>query len=136
MNAKQFLILGASVLMSCMPGFAHAEEAQRPFVRLAELEIDPAQLESFKSAITEGIETAVRVEPGVLGLYAVSAKDNPSRVIVFEIYTDANAYATHLETPHFKKFRATTDKMVKSRKLLDTVPIMLGAKSDAAAPSR
>jgi quinol monooxygenase YgiN len=136
MNAKQFLILGASVLLSCVPGFVHAEEAQRPFVRLAELDIYPAQLESFKSAITEEIETAVRIEPGVLALYAVSEKDNPSRVIVFEIYTDADAYAKHLETPHFKKFRATTDKMVKSRKLLDTVPIVLGAKATTAAKSR
>jgi quinol monooxygenase YgiN len=98
------------------------------FVRLAELEVDPARLESFKSAIREGIEAAVRLEPGVVALYAVSEKENPNLVRVFEIYTDANAYATHLETPHFKKFRATTDKMVKSRKLLDAVPIMLAAK--------
>ena len=136
MNAKQFLILGASVLLSYVPGFAHAEEAQRPFVRLAELDIDRAQLESFKSAIAEGIETAVRVEPGCLVLYAVSEKENPGRVIVFEIYPDADAYTTHLETPHFKKFRATTDKMVKSRKLIDTVPIALGAKVAAASTSR
>jgi len=54
---------------------------------------------------------------------------HPSRVIVLEIYTDAQVYATHLETPHFKKFRATTDKMVTSRKLLDAVPIVLGAKA-------
>jgi hypothetical protein len=76
MNAKQFLIFGASVLTVCVcqPGFA--DEARRPFVRLAELEIDPAQLESFKSAIKEGVETAVRKEPGVLVLYAVSEKDN------------------------------------------------------------
>ena len=79
-----------------------AEEAQGPHVRLAEVEVDRAQLESFKSAVKEGIETAVRVEPGVLALYAVSEKDNPSHVIVFEIYTDANAYATHLEMADFK----------------------------------
>jgi quinol monooxygenase YgiN len=104
-------------------------EARRAYVRIAELEIDPAQLEGFKSAILEGIETAVRVEPGVLALYAVSETDNPAHVRVFEIYTDADAYRTHLETPHFKKFRATTENMVKSRKLVDTVPIVLGAKA-------
>ena len=136
MNAQQFLIFGASVLTLCLWGPALAEEAQGPYVRLAELEIEPAQLESFQYAVKEGIEAAVRVEPGVLVLYAVSEKDHPSRVIVFEIYTDANAYATHLETPHFKKFRATTDKMVKSRKLADAVPIVLGAKAAGAATLR
>lgn len=98
------------------------------YVRIAELEIDPAQFGEFKSAIAEGIEAAVRVEPGVLALYAVSEAADPTRVRVFEVYTDAAAYATHLETPHFLKFRATTERMVKARKLIDAVPIILGAK--------
>lgn len=129
MDAKQFLIFGASVLTLFLCGPALAEETQGQYVRLAELEIDPAQLESFKSAIKEGIETAVRLEPGVLVLYAVSESDYPTHIRVFEVYTDANAYRAHLETPHFKKFRATTDKMVKSRKLVDAIPILLGAKA-------
>ena len=37
-------------------------------------------------------------------------------------------HKTHLETPHFKKYKADTQEMVKSLKLVDTVPIMLGAK--------
>ena len=102
---------------------------QDPYVRLAELEIDPAQLENFRSAITEEIEAAVGVEPGVLALYAVSEKDHPARIRVFEIYADAAAYRTHLETPHFLKFKATTEKMVRSLRLVDAVPIMLGAKT-------
>jgi quinol monooxygenase YgiN len=103
--------------------------AMQPYIRIAELAIDPAQLESFNAAIKESIETAVRVEPGVLALYAVSEADNPAHVRVFEIYVDADAYRTHLETPHFGKFRATTADMVKSRKLIDAVPIVLGTKA-------
>ena len=98
-------------------------------MRLAELEIDPTQLDSFEAAIKEGIEAAVRLEPGVLVLYAVSEKDNPNLVRVLEVYTDEARYKTHLETAHFKKFRDTTNQMVKSRKLLDADPIILGAKA-------
>jgi quinol monooxygenase YgiN len=128
MDARQLLIFGASMLASSLGGIASAAEAQGPYVRLAELEIYPAQLEGFNSAIKEGIETAVRVEPGALVLYAVAEKDNPTRIRVFEVYTDENAYKTHLETPHFQKFRAATENMVRSRKLLGAVPIILGAK--------
>jgi quinol monooxygenase YgiN len=78
-------------------------DARQPYIRIAELEIDPAQLESFNAAIKESIETAVRIEPGVLTLYAVSETDNPARVRVFEIYTDADAYKTHLKTPAFQE---------------------------------
>ena len=128
MNAKQFPILVASVLTLSLCGGALAEEMQGRYVRLAELEIDPAQLESYKGVAKEQIEASVRVEPGVLALYAVSQKDNPAHVIVFEMYTDADAYRAHLETPHFKKYKAKTQDMVKSLKLVETVPIILSAK--------
>jgi quinol monooxygenase YgiN len=107
---------------------AAEQAAQDRYVRIAELEIDPAQLENFKAAIRESIETSVRVEPGVLALYAVAEKDDPARFRVFEIYTDEEAYRTHLDTPHFRKFRAMTETMVKSRKLLDAVPVAMSAK--------
>lgn len=46
-------------------------------VRMAKLQIDSAQLENYKAALKEHAETAVRVEPGVLTLYAVYEKNNP-----------------------------------------------------------
>jgi quinol monooxygenase YgiN len=129
MDARQLLFLGASMLASGLAGPATGAESQSQYVRIAELEIDPAQLENFKAAIRESVETSVRVEPGVLALYAVAEKDDPTRFRVFEVYTDAEAYRTHLETPHFRKFRATTENMVKSRKLLDAVPVAMSAKA-------
>jgi Uncharacterized conserved protein len=66
---------------------------------------------------------------GVLVLYAVSEKDNPTHVKVFEIYRDRSAYEAHLGSDHFKKYKTTVEKMVKSLKLMQATPIMLGAKS-------
>lgn len=129
MNIKQLLIIGASVVTSSLCGRALAADMQDPSVRIAELEVDPAQLESFKAATRDVGETSVRVEPECLVLYAVSEKENPGRVRVFQIYRDADAYTAHIQTPHFKKFRAIADNMVKSRKFIDTVPISLAAKA-------
>ena len=129
MNTKQLLVIGALMLESSLCGRAAAQATQRPYVQVAEIEIDPAQLEDYKAAVREQIETAVRVEPGVLVLYAVSEKDNPTRVTVFEIYRDTDAYRSHLESAHFKKYKAITQKMVRSLKLVQTTPIMLGAKA-------
>jgi quinol monooxygenase YgiN len=129
MNTKQFLLLAASMLMPILCGCALGDEMQARVVRVAKLEIDAAQLESYKAALKEEIETSVRVEPGVLSLYAVSEKKNPTHITVFEIYADENAYTAHLETPHFKKYKTNTLKMVKSLELVETVPIVLGAKA-------
>jgi quinol monooxygenase YgiN len=129
MNARQLLVLGASVLASSLAGSAVADRMQEPYVRVAEIEIDPAQIEAYKAAINEEIEMSVRAEPGVLALYAVSVKDNPAHIRVFEIYANENAYKAHLETPHFMKYKSVTQDMVRHLNLLETVPIKLGAKT-------
>ena len=128
MDAKQLMVLGVSVLASFFGDSAMGEESKVPYVRVAEIEIDPVQLEPYKAAVKEQIEAAVRLEPGVLALYSVTDKENPAHIFVFEMYADVDAYKAHLETTHFKKYKATTQNMVRSLKLRDTVPILLGAK--------
>ena len=129
MNTRQLLLVGMSVLASALCGASAAEEMQGQYLQIAEIEIDPLQLEDYKAAVREHIETAIRVEPGVLVLYSVSEKDNPTHIRVFEIYASTEAYRAHLEAPHFKKYKTVTEKMVKSLKLVQTSPVMLGAKA-------
>jgi quinol monooxygenase YgiN len=129
MDARQLLILGASVLASSSRDRALAAAARDLYVRVAEIEIDPAELEAYKAAVKEEIERSVLIEPGVLALYAVADQDNPTHVLVFEMYADRDAYDVHLETPHFKQYKATTQGMVRSLKLRETVPIALSAKA-------
>jgi quinol monooxygenase YgiN len=134
---KRFFILcGATVVASVLSARISAIPANDrtqtmkppPVVRIAELEIDPAQLREYKNALSDEIATSIRVEPGVLNLYAVSVKDQPNQVRIFEQYKDQEAYESHLQTPHFKKYKESTHGMVKSLKLIETVPIMLGSK--------
>ena len=129
MNTKQLFVFGSSMLAAALGGAAVAQQADGQYVQVAEIEIDPAQLDAYRAAVQEQIDAAIRKEPGVLVLYAVSEKDNPTHVRVFEIYRDRNAYEAHLGSDHFKKYKTTTQKMVKSLKLVQTTPIMLGAKS-------
>jgi quinol monooxygenase YgiN len=129
MSTKQLLFVGASILASTLGGVVAAQERQERYVQIAEIEIDPAQLEDYKAAVAEHAETAIRAEPGVLVLYAVQEKDNPTRIRVFEVYASTAAYGAHLEAPHFKKYKAVTEKMVKSLKLVQTTAIALAAKA-------
>ena len=105
-----------------------AAQEKTQIVRLAKLVIDSVQLESYNALLKEGIETAVRVEPGVLTLYAVAEKNNPTHITILEIYADATAYKSHVQTPHFLKYKTGTKDMVKSLELIETVPLIPGMK--------
>ena len=128
MRLKRLIIIAIAYIPALFSPETASAQDKSQVVRLAKLQIDSAQVENFKAALKEGIEMAVRVEPGVLTLYAVYEKNNPTRVTVFEIYANEQAYKSHLETTHFKKYKSTTKEMVKSLELTDVVPIALGVK--------
>ena len=108
---------------------AMAQPSKNRVVRIAELEIDPAQLDAYKAFLAEEIEASVRLEPGVLSLSAVSIKGSPTRIRILEIYADQAGYEAHLLTPHFLKYKNGTASMVKSLTLMETDPIKLCTKA-------
>jgi quinol monooxygenase YgiN len=129
MSARQFMILEAALFFVLSGAPAMSEEKSPQHIQIAEIAVDPAQLDGYKAAVAEQIEAAIRLEPGVLVLYSVSRKDDPSQITVFEIYRDREAYLAHLKAPHFLKYKATVETMVKSLKLIPVDPVMLGSQA-------
>ncbi|CCM74505.1 putative quinol monooxygenase [Rhizobium mesoamericanum] len=97
-------------------------------VRIAELEIEPAHLETYRLLLTEEIEAAIALEPGVLSLNADSIKDSPHKIRLLEVYANQMAYEAHLQTPHFLKYKNATAGMVTTLRLIDVDPIIMGGK--------
>jgi quinol monooxygenase YgiN len=126
MKVRQLLFLMVAILV--MTGAPSYGQVKEPYVRVAEIEIDPGQSVAYLDALKEQIQAALRTEAGVVALYSVADKENPAHITVFEIYTDAEAYKRHLETEHFKKYKTVTKDIVKSLKLRETVPVFLGVK--------
>lgn len=98
-------------------------------VRLAKIQVDPAQLEQYTAALKEQMNAAIKNEPGVLTYYAVADKADPSHITILEIYADTAAYQAHIQTPHFKKYKATVQNMVKKLELVD-VNLIAAAKKE------
>jgi len=117
-----FLIV---LLPSCN---SNSTQYKDQMVRLAKLVIDSTQLENYNFLLKEEIEASVGLEPGVLTLYAVAEKNDPTHITILEIYADTVAYKAHLLTPHFIKYKNGTKDMVKSLDLVETVPLVPGMK--------
>ena len=129
LNRRSLCWGGSLAIMGLLTtGRATSESMENYLVRIAELEIDPAQLDAYRSALKREIETSIHVEPGVLNLFAVSVKGHPGQIRIFEIYADHAAYEKHLQTPHFKAYKSETQGMIRSLKLIETDPILLGGK--------
>jgi quinol monooxygenase YgiN len=127
------LAIGAAILSLSNAKAGVAPDVVSPMVRIAELEIDPAQIEAYKTILAEEQEASVRLEPGVLMLHSVAIKDQPTHIRLLEVYASRSAYEAHVEAPHFVKYKVSTEKMVKSLRLIPATPILLCSKSKSRA---
>ena len=108
--------------------YAKPDIAGNNLVRLSKITVDTAQLDAYNAFLKEEIEASMRLEPGVLTLYATAEKDAPHEVTILEIYADSAAYESHLKTPHFQKYKQGTLAMVKDLELIDVAPLIPGLK--------
>lgn len=96
----------------------------KQLVRLSRIEVDPNRLDEYNVYLKEEIEASMRLEPGVLTLYATAEKERPNRVTILEIYADETAYRHHIQTPHFQKYKQGTLDMVRSLELVDSTSLI------------
>jgi quinol monooxygenase YgiN len=128
-SGAALLAMGAAMLSFSGAAGEPAPRSADLMVRIAELEIDPAQLDAYKVILAEEQEASVRLEPGVLMLHSVALADSPTSIQLLEVYANRSAYEAHLRAPHFIKYKTSTETMVKSLRLIETKPILLCAKA-------
>ncbi|HZY79604.1 MAG TPA: antibiotic biosynthesis monooxygenase [Cyclobacteriaceae bacterium] len=116
--------LASIAVALALAGATPAQGQNKQMVRLAKLVIDSAQLTIYTSMLKEEIEASLKVEPGVLALYAVSEKERPHYITILEVYADAEAYKKHIQKPHFLKYKNGTKDMVKSLELVEVDPLI------------
>jgi quinol monooxygenase YgiN len=110
-----FLVL----IMILMSNDAVSAQQKDMMVRISEIEIVPEYLNDYKAILKEESAASVKSEPGVIAIFPMFEKGNPTQVRILEIYASREAYESHLKTPHFQKYKTMTLKMVKSLKLID-----------------
>ncbi|MGJ1430454.1 putative quinol monooxygenase [Sphingobacterium spiritivorum] len=110
-------------------GSAAFAQQKDMIIRISEIEIHPQHLEEYKAILKYEAEASVRLETGVVAIFPMYQKDNPTQVRILEMYEDQKAYQSHLKTEHFQKYKTTTLHMVKSLKLMDMEAIDLKAAS-------
>lgn len=98
---------------------SNAQDSNKMY-RIAKIKIDPTQLAKYTLALKEQMNTAIKLEPGVLSYNVVADKKDATQITILEVYASPEAYQSHIATPHFKKYKETVKNMVLSLELIDT----------------
>lgn len=97
---------------------------EKQITRIAVITVDSLQTDAYRELLKVQMETAVKMEPGVISYTVYADKNNPAKLTIIEVYADNNAYLQHRETVHFKKYKAATKDMVKSLVLSEVTQVL------------
>jgi (4S)-4-hydroxy-5-phosphonooxypentane-2,3-dione isomerase len=102
-------------------------QAAGMFVNAVDLDIVPAEHDNFLAAIKENGAAAAK-EPGCKRFDIINLNSDPNHFFLYEVYDNEAAFKAHRETEHFKKYMATTGKMVAKRDARQMSVIAANAK--------
>lgn len=123
-NIQLFLITGLLFLN----GFNLLAQNSTSMYRIAKIKVDGSQLEKYKNALQEQMNTAIDVEPGVLSYTVLTDKNDANAITIFEVYASVEAYQSHIKSRHFLKYKETVKNMVLSLELIDADLLISSAK--------
>lgn len=116
---KPLIIVAFLMTGLTMQSQTQGKEATDMMFRISEIEIFPEHLDAYTAILKEEAAASVRLEPGVISIFPLYQKEDLNVFRILEIYASKEAYQAHLQTPHFKHYKESTLKMVKSLKLVD-----------------
>jgi len=87
------------------------------FAVWVEFDVVPEKFAEFRTAMFTNARASVADEPGCLRFDVLDAAASPSRILLYEIYTDEAAFKAHLEAPHFKVFDKLTGPWLQRKSI-------------------
>ena len=85
------------------------------FVIAVDFRVKPGQMAAFRKLIDANAKASVRAEPGCSRFDVCAHRNEPDRILLYEIYDDRAAFDAHLKTPHFAEFNAQSAPLVAEK---------------------
>lgn len=86
------------------------------------VEVKPEFGQAFRHVVLPEMAQSIKLEEGVLAMYAAIDKANPNRWYFYEIYASEEAYQAHRMTPHFKEYIEQTAEMTTYKEAIAIKP--------------
>ena len=85
------------------------------FSLVVQMTVRHGRREEFLAGMAANAEASVRDEPGCLRFDVCSVDGDDNRFLLYELYTDAEAFAAHKAAPHFARWRAVAEQVLESQ---------------------
>lgn len=92
---------------------------------LVVVDVKPEFNKGFGEIVIPEMVQSLKIEDGVLAMYASVEKERPNRWYFYEIYASEKAYQLHRKTPHFLYYLKNTAQMTTYKNAIPVSPSFL-----------
>ncbi|TYP90716.1 putative quinol monooxygenase [Blastococcus xanthinilyticus] len=82
------------------------------FSLVVQMQVRPGKREQFLAGMSANAEASVRDEPGCLRFDVSAVEGDENRFLLYELYTDAEAFEAHKRAAHFAHWRTIAGEVV------------------------
>jgi quinol monooxygenase YgiN len=127
MSPAAMALFVAFAILLPIPSQLAAAQSTTMYINAVDLDIVPTERDKFLVAIKENGIASVK-EPGCRQYDILVLASNPNHIFLYEVYASEAAFKAHAATDHFKKYLATTAKIVVKAEVKAMSPIALNSK--------
>ena len=100
----------------------------QPFVIWVVFDVKPEAFDKFYEAALDDSTCSVRDEPGCLQFDVLAPTAGGTKFAFYEVYKSKDAFAAHMEMPHFKRFAAVADEALSDKNVSELFRLQGAAK--------
>lgn len=101
---------------------------ERTINNLVIVDVKPEHQQAFKNIVLAEMSDSLKLEDGVLAMYAATDTKNENRWYFYEIYASEADYQRHRQTSHFRGYIEQTSEMTTAKESIPVVPVFLRNK--------
>ncbi|HAM9405992.1 TPA: antibiotic biosynthesis monooxygenase [Escherichia coli] len=109
-------------------GDKHIIPNERTINNLVIVEVKPEFQSEFRNIVLPEMVESLKVEKGVLAMYAGTDSETPKRWYFYEIYASEEDYQLHRQTLHFLDYLRQTAQMSARKDAIPVKPVFLRNK--------
>ncbi|EJJ6006816.1 antibiotic biosynthesis monooxygenase [Escherichia coli] len=109
-------------------GDKHLIPNEQTINNLVIVEVKPEFQTAFKNIVLPEMAESLKVEKGVLAMYAATDSQTPNRWYFYEVYASEEDYQLHRQTPHFRDYLRQTTHMSARKNAIPVKPVFLRNK--------
>jgi quinol monooxygenase YgiN len=87
------------------------------FAIVVTFKIKPEKTEDFLPRVRQQAQDSLRLEEGCNQFDVLVDETDPNTIVLYETYSDAQAFDVHRQTPHFADFNTTVTPWIESKEV-------------------